>query len=342
MSLSSHHYPTLWFTGKLETRSRLPESSMERNAGLDAGRAPGLLFRFVKTFSLALCLVLYFLMTIIEVAQHFDRARIAYKNEATTAALRKLTGNPVPEETLSVLRRIDPSGYNYFQEGHLEASVLSADLFVQRLGKPYRHTMALTATPWDGQPIVFLNGGLLNSPVLQAVGFAHEIVHARHGDLGDPMSHHSAWRHLWMTEEGEAHLRQLRLSQSLHLPLRKPLSPAWIEYVALIYPFQLWLLFTVAMFLGWAWARADRARVAPYLRSRFSIIVLCIAVCGAVSSAFLPRPGTRMSLILQPIPTALCVLSLWLLLVGFFCYSQNIRFERLRRGRAAPVHVDLA
>jgi hypothetical protein len=272
--------------------------------------------------------VFYFGITIVAAAQHFDRAKIAYyEYQDSAATLRKKAGTPIPQETLNVLGTVDPNGYTYVEQGRIEASILPADLFAQRLGKKYRHTMALTATPRDGLPVVFLNGGILDSPALQAVALAHEIIHARHADPHDLMSHHAAWRHLWITEEGEAHLRQLRLSQALHLPLQKPLSPAWMEYVIMIVPIPLWMLCTIAYFAGWAWTRSDGELLRPYLRSELIPTSLLMIVFGTVSSAFLPSEP-RLSLMVEPFPTAICVFGACVLLGGFVLFNE---FPGLRR-----------
>jgi hypothetical protein len=58
------------------------------------------------------------------------------------------------------------------------------------------------------------------------------LVHVEHGDANTVAARHSLFRHLWISEEGEAHRRGLRTAAGLRL---RQFDPVLWEYATFIY-----------------------------------------------------------------------------------------------------------
>ncbi len=67
-----------------------------------------------------------------------------------------------------------------------------------------------------GTDAIFLNSERLPSPTLRAVAVAHELVHVEHSHKDTPQGQHNVFRHLFVSEEGEAHLSDQEAAKALH------------------------------------------------------------------------------------------------------------------------------
>lgn len=132
---------------------------------------------------------------------------------------------PSDSGTWLYLRKLDPAG---------AAILFSHDIGVVSLD----HASFLKCDPdssdrfaftWVGSSLIFLDRDRLHNPDLRAIAVSHELVHVAH-DKGLPLAKHSWLRHLFLPEEGEAHLQNLRLSHQLHLPqLGNPLGQMIVQ-----------------------------------------------------------------------------------------------------------------
>ena len=144
----------------------------------------------------------FFFFGFFAVTQHFERAHIETQDiladeHGTVPDLAGVPVEPVPPAALALLAKVDPSGYRYLRSGRAHVLMVLRPAMAKIFGSRHAESLGVTQTPVAQKPLVVLNSTLVNSPDLQAAALAHELVHARHGDPDDPMSHHSAWRHLW-------------------------------------------------------------------------------------------------------------------------------------------------
>lgn len=138
----------------------------------------------------------------------------------------------------------DPTAGTYDNSAEL-ALLASAD----PTGAAYLHSHPVTITPLHddtfkkffagvsdnpvGTDAIVLRQDKLRTPELWAIALSHELVHVQHGDPNTPLGQHSFLHHLWMTEEGEAHLRGLQTARALHAPT---IGSSWQDNIFNIYP----------------------------------------------------------------------------------------------------------
>jgi hypothetical protein len=131
---------------------------------------------------------------------------------------------PLTKE-LKLLAQADPLGAAYFRDHGVTVTPLDEATTTQCFGKVISNNPV-------GTNIIFLNTDRLRTSASRAVALSHELVHVEHSDHTSTMGKHSFLRHLWMTEEGEAHLHGLQTARKLHAPL---MYPSWQDYVVWIY-----------------------------------------------------------------------------------------------------------
>src|SRR5882762_9780225 len=121
---------------------------------------------------------------------------------------------PLTEE-LKLLAKADPHAAYYFRSAGVIVTPLDDATATRCFGK-------VNSTNPVGTNIIFLNTDRLRTPVSRAIALSHELVHVEHGDGETTMGRHTLLNHLWMTEEGEAHLHGVQTARSLHAPLMYP------------------------------------------------------------------------------------------------------------------------
>jgi len=94
---------------------------------------------------------------------------------------------------------------------------------------------------------IIINSTALPDNDTRVVALAHELVHVQHGDPATPYGQHTFWRHLWMNEEGEAHLKDVQIARRLGV---QPIVPFWQEYLCFIYEEPI-LYCLIVLFVVW-------------------------------------------------------------------------------------------
>ena len=144
-------------------------------------------------------------------------------------------GQDYPTPELPLLRQVDPAGAAYLQSHFVTVTVLDDKTYRENFGA------SLSCNPPDTNAI-FLDGSKLPSAKLRTVAIAHELIHVQHGDRTTSFGMHSWLQHLWLTEEGEAHLQALHVAKLLNV---RPFWVPWIDYVEMIYVLPLLYLFLI-------------------------------------------------------------------------------------------------
>jgi hypothetical protein len=125
------------------------------------------------------------------------------------------------------LARVDPEGDAYLRSHGASVTLMDIstiatctrenNFFPELLSTQTRSSVNSTALPDNDQRVVAL---------------AHELVHVQHGDPATPDGQHTFFRHLWISEEGEAHLKDVQIAKRLGV---HPIIPIWKEYLCFIY-----------------------------------------------------------------------------------------------------------
>ncbi len=126
---------------------------------------------------------------------------------------------------LNLLAQADPQAVVYFRSAGVTVTPLDGATSNRCFGR-------LSSNNPVGTKTIFLNTDRLTTPEGRAVALSHELVHVEHGDPTSSMSRDSFVRHIWRTEEGEAHLHGLQTARRLNAT---QMYPAWEDYVAWIY-----------------------------------------------------------------------------------------------------------
>ena len=149
----------------------------------------------------------------------------------------------VDPQTAVFLQRVDPEAAAFFHS-HWSARVTTLD------GPTYRRCFGATkSNNQAGTAAIFLDQDRLPSPELRAVAIAHELVHAEHGHRDTPQGRHR-FLHLFITEEGEAHLADQEAAIRLHTkPLDSPLIAAvlYIGTLPLLYGWFIWTVYRLGV-----------------------------------------------------------------------------------------------
>ena len=187
----------------------------------------------VASAGVGLCL----LLVVFDASQLSERAEkraYAMKHGLPCMALVDPTvGAYAGRPELSLLRLADAQGARYMVADQVTVTELDSAACDHFLA-PVKSSNPV------GTNAIFLNTDRLTTPAARAVGLSHELVHVRHSDPTSLLGRHTLLRHLWMSEEGEAHLRALETARALHAPL---LYPAWQDYLFWIYTLPLSYLF---------------------------------------------------------------------------------------------------
>lgn len=125
---------------------------------------------------------------------------------------------------LAMLAVADPNGARYLHSHPVTITPLHDDTFT-------RFFRGFSDNP-VGTNAIFLRQDKLTTPQLWAIAISHELVHVQHGDPASALSHESLLHRLWITEEGEAHLRGLKTARALHA---HSIYPLWQDYLFNIY-----------------------------------------------------------------------------------------------------------
>jgi hypothetical protein len=175
---------------------------------------------------LLLCIPVAFLAVDISLAT--ERSVAAYKAVHTgqpgLALVDPTVGTYDGGPELAMLAAADPDGARYLHSHPVTITALHDDTFNQFFS-------GLSANP-VGTHAIILREDRLTTPELWAIAISHELVHVQHGDPTSALSHESLLHRLWITEEGEAHLRGLETARALHV---RSIGPEWQDYIFNIY-----------------------------------------------------------------------------------------------------------
>lgn len=170
-----------------------------------------------------------FALLLVDINQTGERSSAEQKAKAHGLSCMALSDPTVGAYTLTeelkLLAQADPQAAAYFHTAGVTVTPLDGATSTRCFGKKNSNNPV-------GTKAIFLNTDRLKTPGSRAVALSHELVHVEHGDPTTVMSRHSRLRHLWMTEEGEAHLHGLQTARRLQTPL---MYPAWQEYITWIY-----------------------------------------------------------------------------------------------------------
>ena len=137
---------------------------------------------------------------------------------------------------LALLKDADPQAAAYFVQNGAAFTLLNETDTAQCFRPSYSFTPIHSSD-------IFLNKDRLTTPASRAVALSHEMVHVQHNDPNSAMGKHSLLRHLWMTEEGEAHWRGLQTARALH---QQPKDNPWKEYLGVIFVLPLSYILFIA------------------------------------------------------------------------------------------------
>ncbi len=200
--------------------------------------------------------VLSFFVLLLDADQLTERAFLLPLRTGCFALLDPTVGLYSPSPELTLLAKAKPSAATYFTSRPITVTPLTEQQTEPCFGQTNSSNV-------PGTFAITLNTDRLQTPAQRAVALAHELVHVEHGDPAAEASHHSVFRHLWMTEEGEAHLAGLRAAQTLDSPM---MYPAWQDYVVWIFLLPIsyaWFILYAAL----CWMYRGSLRRAPSNRT---------------------------------------------------------------------------
>ena len=227
------------------------------------------LMRFLKTSksfalpvatALLLCIPAAFIAVDIYLASERDVAasKAAQTGQPELELIDPTIGTYDGGPELALLAAADPDGARYLHSHPVTITALHDEVF-------NKFFVGLSANP-VGTKAIILRQDKLTTPGLWAIAISHELVHVQHGDPASPLSHESLSHRLWITEEGEAHLRALETAHALHAP---SIDPAWQDYIFNIYNLPITYALIVLYIVGF-WVTRQFWRLPPKGKARLS------------------------------------------------------------------------